>query len=136
MKESSRRTNMREVKLGDTTLTIDANNLSLRQDGTPALKMRPAEVDRVTKLIGIALSMESMQALPSKIDNSPFVIRFFEDHTLRLEAKDRDGSIRFTFGGGDGVIKALHQARDMSIDELRLGNNPRGVAGAMTEFIP
>jgi hypothetical protein len=127
---------MREVKLGDMTLRTDNDSLSLSQGGSPALKLRPAEVDSATKLIGIALGMESAQALPSHISNSPFVIRFFEDHTLRLEAKDRDGSIRFTFGGGDGVIKALHKARDMSIDELRLGNHPRGSGGGMTEFIP
>jgi len=127
---------MREVICGDLTLAGDANSLSLKQEGAPTLTLRPAEVEAATQLIGIALSMETMQALPSKIDNSPFVIRFFEDHTLRLEAKDRDGSIRFTFQGGDSIIKAIRQAKEMSLDELRLENSPRGVAGGMTEFIP
>jgi hypothetical protein len=127
---------MREVKLGDLTLKTDVDCLSLSQGDKPALSLRPAEVGKATQLIGIALGMESKKALPSHIDNSPFVIRFFEDHTLRLEAKDRDGSIRFTFGGGDSVIKALHQAKEMSLDEQRLENSPRGAAGGMTEFIP
>jgi len=127
---------MREVKLGDLTLATDVDRLSISQDGAPSLTLTPFEVDKITQLIGIALGMEKAEALPSHINNSPFVIRFFEDHTLRLEAKDRDGSVRFTFAGGDSVIKALQQAREMSLDERRLGGSPRGTAGGMTEFIP
>jgi hypothetical protein len=91
-----------------------------REGDKSLLEMAPAEVDKATKIIGIAMGMETMTTLPTHIRNSPFVLRFFEDDFLRLEREDAPGSIRFRWHEGDELIVALQQSLDMASDERTL----------------
>jgi len=95
------------------------------------LSLVPAEVDKATKIIGIALSMESFDQLPSHIKNSPFVIRFFEDNKLALERLDTSGSIPFEWAEGDELIVTLQKALAMAINERVLVKGVRAT-GAVT----
>jgi hypothetical protein len=94
--------------------------------GTNSIKLSPAEVDMATSLLGIALRMQGMNPLPDHIKGSPFVIRFQEDDTLLLERKSEPGSMPFTWGEGDELIVALHDAQKMAINERVVGGAPRG----------
>ena len=90
------------------------------------LELSPAEVIKATHLVGIALGMESMPALPSHITNSPFVIRFFPEEVMRLEREDGPGSLPFSWDEGDSLIVALQQSQDIAVDERKLIKSPRG----------
>lgn len=91
-----------------------------------ALELSPAEVEKATHILGIALSMQAMDPLPSHIKGSPFVIQFMEDDTLRLERRSGVGSIPFSWGEGDDLIVALHDAQAMAVNERKLVHAPRG----------
>ena len=128
---------MKEITLGEFTVNTTPTGLTVSQKGQPPLALTPAEVDKITRLIGIGLGMETMQGLPSNIKHSPFVLRFFEDNTLRLEGIDREGSIRFSFREGDEVIRTFQAALAIALDEKRLESPPRGAisSGGGGEFI-
>jgi hypothetical protein len=126
---------MKTMKLGAFTVTTNMTGLTVSQEGQPPIDLTPADIDKVTRLIGIGLGMETMKGLPSNIKHSPFVLRFFEDNTMRLERTDQEGSVRFSFQEGDEVIRTFQSALNITIDERRLENLPRGVAGAREDFI-
>lgn len=99
--------NVCTVKRGEATLNLSAN-----------------EVDKATNIIGIALSMENLDAVPSHITNSPFVVRFFEGDMLALERIDAKGSLPFKFMEGDELIVTLQQARAISVNDRTLSKRP------------
>jgi len=96
------------------------------KDGTYSLEMSPAEIDKATQILGIALSMQSMDLLPSHIKGSPFIVQFMEDDTLRLERRSESGYIPFSWGEGDDLIVALNDAKAMAINDRTLVHAPRG----------
>ena len=127
---------MKTIQLGAFTVETTPGGLKVSQEGQPALDLTPADIDKATRLIGIALGMETMKGLPSNIKHSPFVLRFFEDNTLRLERVDQEGSVRFSFREGDEVIRMFQSALDIALDEKRLEELPRGaIGGGMGDFI-
>lgn len=87
-----------------------------RTGTTQKLEMRPAEVDKATQIIGIALSMETMKAIPDHIKNSPFVIRFFENDLLALERSDTKGSVSFKWDEGDDLIVAIASGLKIAVN--------------------
>jgi len=87
-----------------------------RTGTTQELKLRPAEVEKATTIIGIALQMETMEAIPDHIKNSPFVIRFFEDDLLALERADAKGSVSFKWDEGDELILAIQSGLKIAIN--------------------
>jgi len=99
-------------------------NVCIVKRGEAALSLSPSEVDKATNIVGIALSMENLDAVPSHITNSPFVVRFFEGDMLALERLDAKGSIPFTFAQGDELITTLHQARSISVNDRTLSKRP------------
>lgn len=126
---------MKTMQLGAFTVETSVVGLKVSQEGQPALDLTPADIDKVTRLIGIGLGMETMKGLPSNIKHSPFVLRFFEDSTLRLERIDQEGSLRFSFREGDEVIRMFRSALSIAVDEKRLEDLPRGAIGAREDFI-
>ena len=84
--------------------------------GTQVLKMKPAEVEKATKAIGIALQMETLDTIPSHITNTPFVVRFFENDQLALERADTAGSVSFSWTEGDELINALNIGLKIAIN--------------------
>lgn len=80
------------------------------------IKLKPAEVEKATKIIGLALQMESLETVPGHITSSPFVIRFFEDDTLALERNDILGSVRFSWAEGDELINAIQSGLKIAIN--------------------
>lgn len=107
-----------------------------RDDEEEQIELSPAEVDKATELIGIALGMEDLDALPDHITGSPFVVRFFEEDFLRFEREDGVGSVRFAWEEGDELITTLHMARDMAVNERTLVNAPRGSGAASFSETP
>lgn len=99
------------------------NYATVKREGF-SLNLSPAEVDKATYIVGIALSMETLDAVPSHITNTPFVVRFFENDNLALERTDKKDSIPFTFAEGDELIMTLKQARDMAINSRMLSKRP------------
>ena len=87
-----------------------------RAGTTQKLELRPAEVDKATYIIGIALQMETMDAIPDHITNSPFVIRFFEDDSLALERSDAKGSVNFKWEEGDDLILAIQSGLKIAVN--------------------
>lgn len=87
-----------------------------RAGTTQKLELRPAEVEKATQIIGIALSMETLEAIPDHIKNSPFVIRFFEDERLALERSDAKGSVSFNWDEGDDLILALQAGLKIALN--------------------
>lgn len=96
-----------------------ANEVVLSRDKAE-LRFSPAEGEKATYLIGIALSMETMDSVPSHITNSPFVVRFFQDDSLALERSDKAGSIPFTFHEGDNLIKAIRLGVQTAVNDRAL----------------
>jgi len=90
------------------------------------LSLSPAEILKASNIIGLALRMESLPALPDHISSSPFVIRFLPTNNLRLERKDKKGSIRFEWNEGDELINALKAAESISINERTVVKAARG----------
>lgn len=113
--------------------SADANSITVKR-GEFVLRLVPAEVDKATSLLGIALGMETLDALPDHITGSPFVIRFFEDDRLALERADAKGSIPFTWAEADELILALHDGKKLAINERTLIRGPRSAGGARSQF--
>lgn len=101
----------------------NANDCTVRR-GAHTITLMPAEVDKATKIIGIALGMETLDAVPSHITNTPFVIRFFNDDMLALERNDTKGSIPFKFSEGDELITTLQQAQAICVNDRTLAKRP------------
>lgn len=100
----------------------------LISDGERVFKLTPAEVDRATALIGLALGMESLKALPSHITNKPFVVRFTPGDALFLERTDEGSSVNFTWSSADDLIKAIRSGLDIALDQQKLSPGARGAA--------
>ena len=114
--------------------SADANSIIITR-GEFTLRLTPAEVDKATNLIGTALGMESLDALPDHITGSPFCIRMFEDNRLALERTDNKGSIPFTWAEADDLILALHDGKKIAINERTLVRGPRSAGGSRrTQF--
>lgn len=93
------------------------NSVSVSRAGTAQkLELRPAEVEKAAQIIGIALSMETLETIPDHITNTPFVIRFFEDDVLALERVDAKGSVSFKWGEGDDLILALQSGLKIALN--------------------
>jgi len=98
-----------------------------RNNGEFSLSVAPAEIDRASALLRIALSMETfVENGPSYIKDSPFVIRFFEDNTLALERTDGPGSVPFSWKETDDLMLALKDGLALAINERTLIKGPRG----------
>ena len=111
----------------------DSNSIIIKR-GEFVLRLTPAEIDKATSLIGIALGMETMEALPDHITNTPFVVRFFEDDRLALERTDVKGSIPFTWAEADELILALHDGKKLAINERTLIKGPRSAGGGRVNY--
>jgi len=90
----------------------------VRSGSQPAqsIKLKPAEVEKATNVIGMALQMETLEIVPSHITNSPFVIRFFENDKLAIERTDTTGSVSFSWDEGDELINALQNGLKIAIN--------------------
>lgn len=96
-----------------------------RDEEGDQIELAPAEIDKATHLIGIALGMEELETLPDHIAGSPFIIRFFEEGFLRIEREDGEGSLRFAWEEGDELITSLHDALAIAVNERTLVKSPR-----------
>jgi hypothetical protein len=109
----------------------DANSITIKR-GEFVIRLSPAEVDKATHLVGVALGMETMDALPDHISGTPFVIRFFEDDRLALERTDNKGSVPFTWAEADDLILALHDGKKIAVNERTLIKGPRSAGKRVT----
>ncbi len=105
----------------------------IREDASEVIQFAPAEADKASEILGIALGMESLPVLQGHITNSPFVVRFLETGFCRLEREDGDGSISFLWEEGDQLIITLKLAVGMSINERTL-SGPAGSANGIQQF--
>jgi hypothetical protein len=85
------------------------------------IEMAPSEVDRATKIVGIALGTVEHDDLPDHITNTPFVIRFFKNHVYALERSDLNFSLPFKATEGDELIHTIQIALGMCLNEQTQG---------------
>lgn len=76
----------------------------------------PAEADKATKLIAMALSMIELDNVPDHINNTPFVIRFYPKQVFALERTDISGSMPFRTNEGDELIRSIHMGVDIVLN--------------------
>lgn len=129
-----------EVTLGKFAIGHQRGVLSVRRvDEGESLKFMPAEAATIKELVGIALGMEELPALPKKIENNVFRLNFHSDDTLSLTATDgRKGEIPFTWREGDSFIKVVEEAFKLGMNDriLNVGgvkNGPSFVDSNLTE---
>jgi hypothetical protein len=103
--------------------TAERVTVTRKKDFT--LSMSQAEVEKATQILGIALSMSSHDTVPDHITGSPFVVRFFDNDMYALERNDDKGSIPFRGSEGDELIRCLHDALAMAINEQTVGRGAR-----------
>ena len=60
-----------------------------REEGKFRIEFSPSEIDAVTKLIGLTLSIIGLPQVPNPITNPPFVVRVFPNQAFALERQDR-----------------------------------------------
>lgn len=89
-----------------------------------SVDMTPAETDKATHVIGLALQMIGLDNVPSHITNSPWVIRFYPKQVFALERTDIAGSLPFRAHEGDDLIQAIQMGLGMALNEQTHG---RGV---------
>ena len=86
------------------------------------LKFMPAEADQIREIVNIALSMESLPALPPQINNGRFEVQFNENDTLGISGVDGiEGSVTFTWNEGDEFILTIDEAQKIALNEIKLG---------------
>ena len=107
---------------------IEADSETISIDG---LKIAPAEGADLKEAISFAGGMREFPKLPSYMPFHQFVIKFFDDGTLRiLRANSIDsGEIKFSFDTIDTLIIAITQAIDISVDKKKLDPSPRHSGG-------
>ena len=104
-----------------------------RDDDGDAIVFAPAEAEKATSVLGIALGMEDMDVLPDHIGHSPWVVRFLEEGFCRLEREDGEGSVKFLWEEGDELITTIHDALGMAIN-VRTLSGPAGSANGIQQF--
>lgn len=85
------------------------------------VEMAPSEVEKATKVVGLALSMVGLPNVPDHINNTPFVVRFFPSRVFALERKDAGDSMPFRLHEGDVLITTLQMALGMCLNEQTQG---------------
>ena len=86
------------------------------------IRFTAAEVELICQIVNIALSMQSLPALPPTIHNGRFTVQFKEDDTLGLFVGDgREGTIDFMWSEGDELILTLDAAQSIALNELKMG---------------
>lgn len=87
-----------------------------------ALRFTAAEAEPIRQLVNIALSMESLPALPPQINNGRFTVVFNENDTLSLSATDgREGALTFAWNEGDELILTVDAAQSIALNALKMG---------------
>ena len=95
--------------------------ITLTRNGA-VLRFTSGECDPIRQIVNIALSMESLPALPPAIHNGRFSLQFKEDDTLGLSSSDgREGELVFTWSEGDELILTVDAAQQIALNELKLG---------------
>lgn len=90
--------------------------------GEHLLRFTPAEAEQIRSIINIALSMESLPALPPSIQNDKFLVRFNTDDTLFIDALDgRISGLKFDWSEGDDLIKVVDEGQALALNDLKLG---------------
>jgi len=86
------------------------------------MRFTTGECEPIRQIVNIALSMESLKALPPEINNGRFTVQFKENDTLGLSANDgREGALGFTWSEGDELILTLDAAQGIALNALKLG---------------
>ncbi len=112
-------------KLNIEGFSVEATDRFILVDKLP---VTPAEVERVTRLIGTARRMQGFAGLPESIEDYPFKILFSEDGNFKLGRKDSTELVNFTFDRADDLVKAFDEGLKCSINAQVLRTSPRGSA--------
>jgi hypothetical protein len=87
------------------------------------LDFTPAEADKATKLIAMALSMIELDNVPDHINNTPFVIRFYPKQVFALERTDISGSMPFRTNEGDELISSIHMGVEILLNAQKFNTS-------------
>ena len=95
------------------------------------LKFTPSESNKITGLLGFAGGMANLKALPTQIEDTPFIIEFDEGGKHRLSREDTEQALEFMFEQTDDLIKAIQSILAISVDIQKIQPSiiPRGTIG-------
>ncbi len=118
-------------KVGDFIIKVDIHGIRLNN-----LLFSPAEIAKVTGLIGWAHRMSRLKALPPTIGDPPFQIYFQESGGLLLvrEKADDKTAVNFSFKDADSLVIALKEAINTHVDITTLGGIKR--VGSVPDLLP
>lgn len=114
---------MQEINFDDFHITANMETVSISRD-EGSISFRPGEAERMTALIGIALRMESLIALPSHISNFPFKVVFNEDDSLEITREDMNKGLKLSWSEVDRFIQIVGEAVKISINDSTLNSSP------------
>lgn len=116
---------MQQVTFTEWTVIADREDITLKEiDSTNQIKFRPAEVDKMSSILGMALQMESLKALPSQIVDTPFIVKFKEDDSLGFTRDNSSDEIVLTWRQIDGFLEVLRKAVAISVNDTTFNSNP------------
>ena len=92
----------------------------------------PGQAAKITALIGFAGNMSNLKALPPQIEDTPFVIEFTEDGSLKLHSGNKDFCVPFKFEDTDDLIVLINNMVQVSIDSHTLRPHARGINRVMS----
>jgi hypothetical protein len=90
-----------------TTISLDGFNYS------------PAEVEKITGLLGLTGSMAGLRSLPPEISNPPFKVEFQESGVHKFTRED-GSNIGFEFDEISEIIEVIEKTLAISLDLVKL----------------
>lgn len=103
------------------TITVGRSIVTDGVEKSYKLDFAPAEAAKATEIIGLVLSMLTLKKVPSHINNSPFVIRFFPKQVYALERNDASGSLPFRAKEADELIQVIDMGLGICLNEQTQG---------------
>jgi len=127
---------MDKFEFGPFTVEVEMSNLVVRR-GESRLQFLPGEAGTAANILSMARQMQSMKALPDKIANKPWEVRFGSDGVLEWCRQGSKSGLKFGFDEADELVKAVNTALDKYVDAIRIRGGPAaGVAAFQTPDPP
>jgi hypothetical protein len=99
------------VEKKGTEFHVDGDYVLLHNSHTnESMKLSPAEVPRLTKLLSSVGSLVSFKSLPPNIFDPPFTVNFTPTGQCLLTRGSEDSGLTFSMDDVDGLIEGLNMS--------------------------
>lgn len=112
----------RKIRFGDKEFIINNNLIRIGKE----FQATPAEIPKISEILGLAGSMSSLNVLPPEIKNPPFTVEFMEDGNHKLIRESDESFITFSFEDVDSVVKYFQMALAVALDLQKI--SPQTIA--------